>query len=496
MEENGAMDLREYGLTTVCNIYQIDPIGNYNIEWVDAKELVVPERLDLISKIIYTDYCYNQREGEFAIEFYKRDLEVCTMGTFNEYGNETKNKFKDYCNVFKVLIDDIVTNGFREEGVIPVDCNGIIMDGAHRTAIAAFLGIKVPIIRFDVSSPAMGAELYRKRLASNADIEFALTEMCKWNDNLYLCCMWPAADSTKRKMAVDILKDEADLLYNKVIEMSMNGLSNLIPQIYLSHEWVGSIDNRFISAAPKIEGVSGNGNLEVFLFRSDSLVHVKQIKDQMRSIFGIDEHSLHITDYPDETLFIAQMLLNKNTVDFLNKANPFYYVHLNRRIYQYRESIKEVGGNINDYLIDSSSIMGLYGMRKPDDLDYLFVGKSEVDFNDKSITNHIGEVEYYGNSVSDLVFNPVNYIYYAGLKIISLQTLVQFKKNRNTVKDREDIALINDYLENKHMIRRIVITMVQTLRRKSRNAMYSFLRKLPGGGYEKVRSLYHLLKRK
>ena len=140
--------------------------------------------------------------------------------------------------------------------------------------------------------------------------------------------------------------------------------------------------------------------------------------------------------------------------------------------------------------------MGLYGMRKPDDLDYLFVGKSEVDFNDKSITNHIGEVEYYGNSVSDLVFNPVNYIYYAGLKIISLQTLVQFKKNRNTVKDREDIALINDYLENKHMIRRIVITMVQTLRRKSRNAMYSFLRKLPGGGYEKVRSLYHLLKRK
>lgn len=489
------MDLAEYGLSFFCKQYGVTVKGDYTIEWVDAKELVIPERLDLISKIIYVDYYLNKREGQFATELYKRDLEICTLGTYSEFGNDEKNSFVDYCHAFNSLIDDIKQRGFSEYSVVPVDANGIIMDGAHRTAIAAYLGLRVPIIRFKLNGPSMGADLYIQRMARREDIEFALTEMCKWNNDLFLCCMWPAAEgSDKRDRAVNILKNDATLLYRKTLQITTNALSNIIPQIYITKDWVGSIEDRFITASSKIEGCIGKDNLDVLLFRADDLEHVKSIKQKMRDVFGIYENSLHITDYPDETLFIAQMLLSDNTVAFLNKATPFYFVKLNKRIAKYKEIISNSDTDINEYIIDSSTIMGLYGIREPDDLDYLYAGNNEALFKDSKISNHREELKYHCETVHDLIFNPVNYLYYAGVKVITLQTLLNFKTNRNTAKDRADITLISSYLENKHKFKQTIIVIYQTIRRKFRNMAYIILRKLPWGGYEKVRSLYHFMK--
>lgn len=477
------MNLGEYELTDICNRYHINPIGEYKIEWLDAKLLVKPERLDLISKIIYVDYYINKRQGSFAKNFYKRNLEVCTFGTFNEFDNEGKNSFQDYCHTFEKLIDNIKKNGFAGDSVIPVDSNGVIMDGAHRTAVAAFLDMLVPIVRLNMESQAMDAELYKTRFSKSDDIERALVEMCKWNDDLYLCCMWPAAEGAeKRKKAIDILRNESKLIYSKEISISVHGLGNLIPQIYLTHEWVGCIEDRFISAAPKIEGVSGKDKFEAVLFRADSLSHVKAIKEKMRSVFGIQENSLHITDYQEETLFIGQMLFSENTVAFLNKATPFHYIDLNNRIYKYKKNILDAGKKTDDFIIDSSTIMGLYGIRRPDDLDYLCNDESAINFEDDTISNHKDEVVYHKCTIPDIIYDANKYVYYAGLKVISLDTLKRFKENRNSIKDREDIKLINDYIENRHKLKRSVILLHQTMRRKARNAIYSTIRKLPGGG--------------
>lgn len=489
------MNLNDYGLDTVCKMHNINPIGEYPIEWIDACELVVPERLDLVSKLLYVDYHERRLEGTFAVELYKRDLEVCTSGTFNEYGNDAKNTFADYCKIFDAMIDEIKKTGINpKQSIIPIDAHGVIMDGAHRTAIAAYFGQKVPVIQFDVMSPAMGAELYKKRLARDSDIEFALTEMCKWNKDIYLCCMWPAAENdAQREEAIKILNNETTIFYRKTIDLSIKGLCNLIPQIYVSHSWTGGIENRFISAAPKIEGCNGKGKLDVILFRSDSLDNVKSIKKQMRDIFGLAENSLHITDYTSETLELSQMLLNQNSVAFLNKADPFLFIDLNKRLHTFKQGILNSNASLDEYIVESSSVMGLYGIRKPSDLDYLSTNKTDLDFEDETINNHEEEAIYHGRSVSDIVNDPTSYFYYFGIKFLTLDALVEFKRTRNSIKDREDLLLINDYLENKHKFRRTVVETFQTFRRKGRNAVYIILRSIPGG-YDCARAVYHFFR--
>ena len=38
----------------------------------------------------------------------------------------------------------------------------------------------------------------------------------------------------------------------------------------------------------------------------------------MRSVFNIGKHSLHMSDYTKDTFRISSVLLNKNSIDYLN----------------------------------------------------------------------------------------------------------------------------------------------------------------------------------
>lgn len=78
-----------------------------------------------------------------------------------------------------------------------------------------------------------------------------------------------------------------------------------------------------------------------------------------------------------------------------------------------------------------------------------------------------------------------------------METLVDFKMNRNSMKDKEDLTIIQDYLDNNHLLKRNIILMHQTSRRKMRNAIYSFLRKLPlRGRREDKRFVSHVEREK
>lgn len=56
---------------------------------------------------MYVDYYINHRVGEFAKELYYQDLEICTLGTYSEYGDANKDSFSDYCRIFEEVIDGI-----------------------------------------------------------------------------------------------------------------------------------------------------------------------------------------------------------------------------------------------------------------------------------------------------------------------------------------------------------------------------------------------------
>lgn len=493
------VDLEQKGLGYFCKTYNVDSTGDYEVEMVHARDLLTPYRIDIIAKLKYVESHETGLNVEYATEIYRRNIEACTLGIFTEFGNNNKNSLEDFYSIFDALIFSIKANGFDENNsIIPVDKKGMILDGAHRVAVAAYFDILVPIIRFDIDSPPMDIGFFRKRFVPENDLDYLITEFCKWRSDLYLCCLWPSAEPVKlREKAIELLCNNAILLHQKTVQISYNGLMNLIPQIYIQNSWVGSLDDRFVTATPKIEGCygSGNGLLDVILFQCNGLKKVKELKTAMRDIFGIAENSLHITDYAHETLYIAQMLFSDNTINFINNASPFKYTLMNKRIYSFLEFLQVNKLPIDEYIIDSSTVMGLYGIREPDDIDYLTVNNKLISIDDNYINDHKNEAIYYGHKIDNLLYDPQNHFYYFGIKIITLQVLLEFKKKRNTSKDHEDIKMIIDYIDNRHNFSSYMRKLVQSCKRKSRNVLFRILYKLPAGGYDRARAIYHFWKR-
>lgn len=490
------MDLKEHGLAYFCKTYQVDPVGDYSIERVPARELLSPERIDVMAKLKYVESRESGLNVEYAVGLYRRNIEACTLGMFAELGNEEKETFEDFLKVFDELIDSIKDSGVDENiSVLPVGNRGFIMDGAHRLSIAAYFNQEVPIIRFDLDETSMDADFFRQRMTSEEDLDYLAAELCKWREDLYLCCLWPSASPTeKREAAIGFLRDYGTVVHRKTIHITYNGLHNLIPQIYSRMDWVGSINDQFLSATPKVNACDGESALDVILFQGASLASVKDLKERMRAVFNIQEHSLHISDYPDETLALARMLFHKNTIDFLNNGQPFQYVQMNRLIYAFSAKIQDAKASPEDYIIDSGTVMGLFGFRKPDDLDYLTVDTNRLFEGESNINDHSEELEYYKADLDALLFDPANYFYYMGLKFITLRVLLDFKKRRDSLKDKEDVKIIEANLSNERRLRALLLKACQYCRRKGRNLAFQFLHRVPFNGYDRARDLYHFIR--
>ena len=123
-------------------------VGDLKIRYVDALELFTKNRIDLVAKYKYVEMYDRGLDIPFIRELYKSHISAFSAGTFIEEGQEEKkNSIEDYERIFKDLIDSIKCTGFDEHiSVVPVGGENVILNGSHRVAIAAYFGLKVPVV--------------------------------------------------------------------------------------------------------------------------------------------------------------------------------------------------------------------------------------------------------------------------------------------------------------------------------------------------------------
>ena len=81
-------------------------------------------------------------------------------------------------------------------------------------------------------------------------------------------------------------------------------------QIYYGEEWLGNVKNHFRGANAKlIECFKTFDEFNVIAFEAENLEDVLKIKNNIRELFGVGKHSIHITDTKDETLRVAKLFL-------------------------------------------------------------------------------------------------------------------------------------------------------------------------------------------
>lgn len=424
----------------------------FTIEEIDARKLIVPERIDLVAKWLYIDFRERKLQSPFAADLYKEHLAAFSMGTFNEPGSPEKDSLDKYLDTFDALIDEIKENGFDDtKSLVPVGNDNIILDGAHRVAACAYFGKPIKIIRFPDINRNFDCNFFTSRGLNQKHLDALTVEYCKLKSNTYGICIWQKAYAVdKARGAEDIIRQSSvKIVSRKQVSLSYRGTKNLLLQIYSHHYWTGDYTNGFKGTERKVDEVyANNDKLTVFIVETNNFDTILDIKNKIRDIYKIENSSIHITDNQEETIQLANLIFNKNSLHYLNHAKIEKYKSTHKRLEHFKDAVAKNGGNLEDHIVDAGSILSLYGIREASDFDYLSVSSVLADGQESlGLDAHDSQLRYYYYSKDDMIFNPEHHFVFNDTKFVSLDRVIEMKKSRDEQKDRDDLSLINSLIK-------------------------------------------------
>jgi hypothetical protein len=301
----------------------------YEVKEICARELLVPQRIDLMAKWIYIDARVRGINYDFAREIYEKHLEAFSYGTFVEPGNPNKNSLQKYLDTFDVLIEDFKENGFNDtKSLIPIGAGNDLLDGAHRCSCAAYFNQKVKVVYFPNLKTKFDYQYFSEHRLSDEILDIMVTQYCELNNQVYVACLWPrSGDLEKRKKAIELISSQASIIYERDITLEYQGLRNFMLQIYGSQDWIGVPENHYVGVKGKVDSCYWPGkSTYIVVFQGIELSSVLKLKDKIRDIFGIGKHAIHISDNDWESRQMCKLLLNDNSRHHLNYGNPDRYL--------------------------------------------------------------------------------------------------------------------------------------------------------------------------
>jgi len=414
---------------------------------VEPKNLMSSARFDIIPKFLYAEFRAFEIDSPWARRIYEAHLQA--FNECREGDGSGKSRIEDFTAAFDDLLESVRSSGFvPDRSLIPMDGNGVIIDGAHRVAACLLYDRKVEGVTFDMHAGNFNFEYFLRKGLDPDHCDAIALKYVRINPNAFIATVFPSAVGREQEIR-DILTDSGEIFYARQVEISQLGSVNLVRQMYDGEPWVGSFDNGFAGAKDKAANCFRKpGPVRVYVFSCTDLERVKSVKHRIRDLFGIENHSVHINDTHQEAVALARLLLNANSVHFLNNARMIGFPNFLRHLENFRKVLREQGVNEECLCIDGSSVMAAYGIREGRDLDYLHFGYDGLvfDYPPELIGSHNTEVEHHVTTRDDIIFNPANHFYYYGIKFASLGVIRAMKQKRAEPKDSQDVALIDGFL--------------------------------------------------
>lgn len=171
--------------------------------------------------------------------------------------------------------------------------------------------------------------------------------------------------------------------------------------------------------------------------------------------------------------YIVNMIFNKNSVHMLYYGDPFRYRRYQNKLKTYRRRINKKKFHMDDFIIDSSGILGLYGVRMPTDINYLSVARNAKNIEYKYIRCHMHVIDTYEKSVLEIVTLPENYLYFNDIKFMAPNIVLKACMNRKELSKKIDsifLAYITKRwtLDREHKRFIIILKIVHYINRNKR----------------------------
>jgi len=411
----------------------------------NSNQLFKWNRFDLPIKNMFLKFYDKNINSNFGEEMYKEHLKL--WNGFKEYNNPNKNTFKAFKDDFINIFNDIKTNKFDwGRSPIVVDSNKHLLNGSHRTAASSYLNSES---KFQIGQDKKDGQkvcdykMFNDLKLSEKYMDASALELVRKNKNLLLVSLFPSAINN-RHLVDNILLKYSNIAYKKDIVLNPNGAFNYTLQLYKGEEWAGNWYNNFAGFRDKSNLCFVNQNpMTVYLIEIKDLSLARQIKEEIRQIYNIGNHSVHINDTHEETLRLSRCLFNSNSIHFLNNSKLSNYQTFQSQLNYFEQYLIANNLDLEEYCIAASSVLSLYGLREGKDLDYLHFSPHIIQgHQDVSSHNEYG-VGRYSKDKDDIIFNPDNHFYFGNLKVASLNVIKDLKLKRGEEKDYIDIDLIN-----------------------------------------------------
>ena len=416
---------------------------------IPSSNLISHTRFDVIIKFLFAKSILKGYKTSFYRDMYKEHLRV--WNNFKEYNNKTKNTYEAFEKYFLNLIKDIGQSGFNKEiSTIPVVDKKYILNGSHR--LAAALSHNKDVWCYDGVNGRDGQlncdYNFFKQLSLNEEyMDQTAIEYCKLKPNTYVVCLFPIVNN-KLSEVYDILRSNGDVFYSKQITLNATGAFNLMRELYLGEKWAGNWKNNYAGFKHKANlCFSDYSPVTVALISLDNGDIAKKVKQKVRNLFNIGNHSAHINDTHKQSVRISKTIFNKNSIHYLNTAKPANYKTFNTCMNEFYNEINIRGLDVDDYCVGGSAPLTAYGLRECKDLDYLHFDQSLIKGTQDLIHSHneYGVGRYHLDR-EDIIYNPENYFYHRGVKFASLHVIRKLKEQRNEPKDVVDVDLIDSVL--------------------------------------------------
>lgn len=424
-------------------------------------EFVNYMRFDIFAKYIYVKYNEMNIQSDWHVQLYKQHILVFNGGTERYKNTEEKKSVDEFVFVFNEIIKSIKKYGFDDKiSTIPIGkYHGnqkhefILLNGSHRLATCLFFD-KLPnfqkTLRFAPKYDYQFFQTYKQHVSTGLTIEYTdpmALEFCRLHPDSKIVVLFPKANYK------DFEKDH-EIVYKKQLKFNALGLYNFIHHLYDDEMWLKPENNwKGLVAKFKqciINSTPDHGIYTIYVYAMIIDVYsAQQIKKKYRTLWN-NRDTIHINDTHEESIYIAQTVFNNHSIDYLNYVNEKTIDPITKNLFEvYRKKYK----NNEHVCIDSSFVMGLYGLRPPNDLDFIHNSKYTPILVDKIIKSHNKHLVPYlkniGLSIDDIIYNPKNHFYIHGVKVCLLSIVKKIKEIRNEQKDKIDVILMNFILEKK-----------------------------------------------
>jgi hypothetical protein len=468
--------------------------SRYEVSLMPAERLLTWNRLDLGFKLFYLDTYFKNRA--LALNVYKEDIRCQTLGKFQEIGNSNKNSFERYVVEFNKVYENLQKNGFsQEKSIVPLSRTLSLINGAHRVASAIHLKQVVNCIHLEEKEMVCNYRYFLDRNVSEDIVEIAVNTFLSYSNNSYLAFLWPSGKETFKKS----FSQFSNIIYEKDITLTHQGAFNLLVELYKHMDWVGPREKGYPQIhKKKLECFPTLDTFKVVAFQANSIDEVLYIKKAIRDINKIGFSSIHITDTTEEAIRISRLIFNANGVHFLNFGNPFKFASILDKIDRIKSFAVAKNIERSDLVLDSGCVLELYGLRKSSDIDCFINGVAELKYEALQLDTHDSELVYHEKSKEELIYNPLFYFYYQGLKFISFSQIYHLKGRRGGKKDLIDLEMMKSLVGDDRK-RMLISRFKQSLFYFQIRIFYgllnpilALLRKI--GIYNQVRGIYRKIK--